>query len=210
MAAPTTNGRPSHERNRMSRRDTCATVSTKRMACQEETADAETTRARSGRRLVTLLGFVASAVFIVLAVRRLDLGAIAATWRSSHPLPWLPLGVAFYIAGHFVRGARCRVLVRPDATLALTTATNIVVTGYASNNVFPARLGELVRAGMLAERTGIPASQALVITLIERILDGVAILLLLIASAPRSGGWIHDLTWVGAAVFGIALLALFA
>jgi uncharacterized protein (TIRG00374 family) len=122
----------------------------------------------------------------------------------------VPLAVTCYVAGHFVRGQRLRYLVRREATLSLFTASNVVVVGYASNNVLPARLGELVRAGMLAERTGIPLAQAFAVTFIERLLDGVAILFLLVASTLSGGaaGWIRQLARVSVLVFGVALLGL--
>lgn len=165
---------------------------------------------RSPRRLVTVIGVVVSALFVWVAVRHLDVSTIRATWRSARPLPWVPLAVLAYVAGHFVRGARLRYLVRREASMRLTTASNVVVVGYASNNVLPARLGELVRAGMLAERTGIPLAQALTVTFIERLVDGVAILLLLVLSTwwTHTAGWIRELARVGAAVFGLALLGL--
>lgn len=149
--------------------------------------------AKSQRFILAAAGLLGSTLFVVLAMRRLDFASVVATWRTARPMPWVPLAIAVYCAGHFVRGQRLRVLVRRDATLHLPTATNIVVVGYASNNVFPARLGEFVRAGMLAERTGMPLSQALTITLIERLLDGVAILGLLVAGTMAQAihaGWI--------------------
>src|SRR5579862_7563934 len=126
-----------------------------------------------------LLGLLASSVFAWLAFRHLDLGSLVATWRSARPMPWVLLAVSCYLAGHLVRGQRLRILVQLDAMVPLATASNIVVVGYASNNVLPARLGELVRAGMLAERTGIPLAQSVTVTLIERLLDGITILVLL-------------------------------
>jgi uncharacterized protein (TIRG00374 family) len=163
--------------------------------------------ARSQRVLVALLGLIGSAVFVALALRSLDFRAVRATLSNARPMPFLPLAVLAYLTGHFVRGQRLRVLVR-EAILPLPTASNVVVVGYASNNVFPARLGEFVRAGMLAERTGIPLSQALVVTLIERLFDGIAILVLLLAGtlalAVRAG-WILGVARAGVLVFGVAL-----
>lgn len=162
------------------------------------------------RTSVVVVGLAASAVFVYLAVRRLDVAALGTVWRGAHVLPWVPLGILSYVAGHFVRGQRCRLLVRQDANLRLLTASNIVVVGYASNNVFPARLGELVRAGMLAERTGIPIAQSLMVTFIERVLDGLAILLLLVLGTMHGNvpGWTHDLVRVALLVFGGASVAL--
>lgn len=165
---------------------------------------------QSPRRWVTIVGAAVSALFLWVAVRHLDLGSVRETWRTAKPLPWVPLAMLAYLVGHFVRGARLKYLVRREAKLQVTTATNVVVVGYASNNVLPARLGELVRAGMLAERTGIPLTQALTVTFIERLVDGVAILFLLIGGtwATHTAGWIAELAQVGALVFGLALAGL--
>jgi hypothetical protein len=164
----------------------------------------------SPRRLVAILGLIVSALFVFAAVRHLDTRAVIDVWRTAKPLPWLPVGAACYVAGHFVRGARLRFLVRRDARLSIPTASNVIVVGYASNNVLPARLGEIVRAGMLAERTGIPLAQSLTVTFIERLLDGVAILFLLVLATLQSeaAGWIRQLARVSSAVFGIALVSL--
>jgi uncharacterized protein (TIRG00374 family) len=163
------------------------------------------------RLTVGLAGVLASTVFVWLALRHVDLRSLVATWREARPMPWIVLAVLFYVAGHLVRGRRLRVLVQREATLSVPTASNLVVVGYASNNVFPARLGEFVRAGMLAERTGIPLGQSLTITFIERMLDGIAILLLLVVGAVAVGqrtGWIWQAARFGGLVFGIALLVV--
>ena len=163
--------------------------------------------ARKYRFALGVVGVVGSAVFVYLAVRRLDFAATKQVWRDATPLPWVAFGVLSYVAGHLVRGLRLRTLIRKEATLPWLTATNVVVIGYASNNVFPARLGELVRAGVLVERTGMPMGEALTITFIERLLDGLAILLLLLGSiffiTPTPS--IMDLARVGSLVFGGAL-----
>jgi uncharacterized protein (TIRG00374 family) len=160
------------------------------------------------RTAVALVGLLGSAVFVALAMRHLDLREVLSTWRTARVLPWVPLAVLSYVAGHLVRGQRLRVLVKRETMLPLTTATNVVVVGYASNNVFPARLGEFVRAGMLAERTGIPLGQSLTITFIERLLDGIAILVLLLAGTLSLGvrpPWLWDVARLGSLVFGVAL-----
>jgi uncharacterized protein (TIRG00374 family) len=164
--------------------------------------------AKTQRITVALVGLLGSAVFIALAMRHLDFSAVLAAWRAARVMPWVPLAVLAYVLGHLLRGQRLRVLVKQEAGLPLATATNVVVVGYASNNVFPARLGEFVRAGMLAERTGMPLSQSLTITFIERLLDGIAILVLLLVATlalPARPDWLWSVARVGSLVFGVAL-----
>lgn len=124
--------------------------------------------------------------------------------------PFVPLAVLCYVAGHVLRGVRCRALVREEASLSTLTASNIVVVGYAVNNLLPARLGELARAGMLAERTGMPFARALTITFLERVLDGIVMVGLLVA-APLIvpvHGWVLQSAKLAAPIFGAAVLVI--
>ena len=162
------------------------------------------------RWTIVLVGLAASAVFVYLAMRGLDLGAVKHAFGEAQLWPWLPIGVGAYLVSHVVRGVRLRLLVRAHARLGLSTATNIVVVGYGANNVLPARLGELVRAGMLAERAKMPLSQSLGVTFIERVLDGLVLLLFLVIATLRVDvpGWMHDLVVVAAIVFGLATVVM--
>lgn len=157
-----------------------------------------------------LLGLAVSAVFVYLAVRGLDLSAIEAAFARADLLPWLPLGVASYLCSHVVRGLRLRVLVRRHADLRPGAATQIVVIGCAANNVLPARLGELVRSGMLTERAAMPLAQSITVTFIERVLDGIILLFLLVLATAtvEVSGWMQDLVYVALAVFGMATVAM--
>lgn len=164
------------------------------------------------RYTVIAVGVLASAVFVYLAVRNLDLGKLEDAFRHAQLWPWLPIGIACYLLGHLVRGLRCRLLVRRESNLGVIAASNIVVVGYAANNVLPLRLGELVRAGMLTQRTGIPVIQSLSITFIERVLDGLTIVAMLVLGtlAGDSPGWIHEIMRWAAVLFGGATVVILA
>ncbi|NRA34089.1 MAG: flippase-like domain-containing protein [Polyangiaceae bacterium] len=168
------------------------------------------------RVAVLVSGVAGSGLFLTLAFRSVDLAGVKDALTAAQLWPWLPLGVLSYLIGHGVRGLRCRLLFGRDTPLSTATASNIVVVGYACNNILPARLGEFVRAGMLAERTGLPYAHALTVTFVERLLDGIAILVLLLGGAWVVGlaGWIQDLVNVCVIVFAVAtaglLLAIFA
>lgn len=169
-----------------------------------------------GRRVSFLLaGVASSAAFMLLAIRRLELSDVSHAFARAELWPWLPLGVLCYLLGHVVRGVRCRRLASSEARLTRTTATNVVVLGYAVNNILPARLGEFARAAMLAERSGLPFAQGLSITFLERILDGLVMLgLLAVAffSLPASTheGWLGTTLELAAVVFSMALLGVLA
>ena len=135
--------------------------------------------------VATLIGLA----FLVAAGARLDLRAVGAAIAGARLWPWLPLGVASYLAGHVLRGMRLRRLVRRESLLDTAGAANVVVVGYAVNNVLPARLGEIARAWMLMEKSGLSFVQTLTVTAAERLLDALALLAWLgLATALLPGG----------------------
>lgn len=161
---------------------------------------------RGRQRLVTLLGVLSSALFVALAVRKLSFSDVSGAFTGARLWPWVPIAILLYLAGHVIRGVRCKRLVSREAQLPLPTATNVVVLGYAVNNVLPARLGELARAAMLSQKSGLPYVQSLVVTGLERILDGLVLVMMLVVSSlmlPRAD-WIRATLEVGALVFGVA------
>ena len=160
--------------------------------------------------LSTLLGLT----FLAAAIVRLDLRAVTAVLAAVNAWPWLFLGVASYLLGHRLRGIRLRHLVSREATLSTGTATNVVVVGYAVNNLLPARLGEVARAWMLMEKSGLSFVQTFTVTAVERVLDavallvwfGVATMLLPIGTGQRfAGHLIFGLVALGSLVLAIGV-----
>lgn len=169
-------------------------------------------RLLSRRGLAIVAGLVLSVVFMFLALRQMEWHRVREAIANAELYPWLLLSVLSYLAGHLVRGVRTRALVSGDAQLGLFSACNVVVLGYAVNNILPARMGELARAGMLSERTGVPFASSLSLTFLERVLDGAIILLIAVVAAPHvgAGSWVGGrLVWVGL-LFGAALLGVLA
>ena len=123
-----------------------------------------------------------SFIFVYLALQNVEYRNLEQIILSVRIFPFLPFAVMFYLVGHFVRGIRLKWLLSKEVRIGIWTCTNVVVLGYAINNILPARLGEFARAGMLSERAGITYMHSLVLTLIERILDGMVILGLLFIS----------------------------
>jgi glycosyltransferase 2 family protein len=164
------------------------------------------------RALLTILGVLTSAGTIAFVVRKAGTADVRGALEGAVFWPWVPLGVAFYALGMLIRGLRCRILVSPDTPLGLLDATSVVLLGYAANNVLPARLGELVRAGMLAERGAVPVVQALAITLLERILDAFVILGLTAIAGALVGpsALVTNVLSIGGVIIGIGGLGFVA
>lgn len=157
---------------------------------------------------LTGLGLLAAIAFIIVSIRHMDWVLVYRELSSVALFPWFFLGITIYLGGHIARGFRTKMLVSRDAHLSLLTASSIVIAGYAANNIIPARAGELIRAGMLSERTGIPASQSLTVVCIERILDGMSILLLCTMAVVMTGGLAQPFNGIVPLIFCAAFIFL--
>ena len=154
------------------------------------------------RTILVVAGILLSVFFIVVSVRNMDWHQVFVVLSNTRLYPWLIFAVASYLAGYFFRGLRTRLLISREARLSVITASNIVIVGYAVNNIMPARAGELARAGMLSERTGIPFAQSVTVVFLERILDGIAIVLLLTGAAV----FLHDVAPIPETIFYLSLV----
>jgi uncharacterized protein (TIRG00374 family) len=169
-------------------------------------------RPTSARWRWTAVGILISLLFLWLATSRVHWGELGGVVAKVHWWPWLPLAMAAYLLGHVVRGVRCKMIVADLAPISLLSATNVVVLGYGANNILPARLGELARAGMLAQRTGLSYVQCLTVTFLERILDAIIILVLFVLAASRRElpGWVRDVSEVATVIVSMAALVVLA
>jgi len=121
------------------------------------------------------LGIAISAVFLYLALRGLHLGEVWNSLKTARYL-WLVPGIAVYFIGVWVRAWRWHYLLRPLKKISTRTMFPIVTIGYMGNNIFPARAGEVLRAGILKDREGVPISASLATVVVERIFDAVVML----------------------------------
>jgi len=166
------------------------------------------------RRLALVaLGLAVSAVALFLAVRSVDLGE---TWgllgRTDLPLLALTLVV---IAGQvLIRTLRWRMLLRPFLIAhrpGLPRLIPVLLVGYLGNSVLPARLGEPVRAVLVARRERVGVPEALASVYLERLIDVavLAVLVLVAAALVGAPAWIVQVAAVAAAG-GVLLLGILA
>lgn len=128
------------------------------------------------------LGFAISVIFIWFAFRGQDYDLIWESLRTADYIWLLPALVA-YFAGVGARAVRWNHLLRPMRDVPLRRIFPIVVVGYLGNNVLPFRAGELVRSYALAARTGVRKTASLATIAIERVFDGLTMLLFMLVAS---------------------------
>jgi uncharacterized protein (TIRG00374 family) len=133
--------------------------------------------------LRTAAGLAISGGLLVLALRQVNLAEVWALLQQARYLD-LAAAVAVYFVDLGVRSLRWQVLLgRPrGGSLPLRRLYPPLAIGYMMNCLLPGRLGDLSRAYLVGRREELSASTVLASVAIERILDGVTVLLLLCAA----------------------------
>jgi len=162
------------------------------------------------------IGVLFSIAFLWLALRGLSISEFLAALPGIKYW-WLIPGVAVYFLGVWARTWRWHYLLRPIKAVSTRELFPAVCIGYAGNNIFPARAGELLRAIVLKRQQEIAVSASLATIIVERVFDGVVMLMFvflnlseLVGLTGGSGfiGSIQTLALVGTAAF-IGALGLF-
>ena len=135
------------------------------------------------RRWQFWLGIAVSAVFLLWALQGLDLKQVWKDLQHGNYL-WLIPSVAVYFLAVLVRTWRWDYLLRPLKRISIRRLFPVVVIGYMGNNIFPFRIGELLRAYVLKRNEEVSISSSLATIVVERIFDGLTMLLFVFVALP--------------------------
>lgn len=121
-----------------------------------------------------VLGTSVSAAALIIVAWRInwaELGDVLSrvTWA------WLPVLGLVYLIGFPIRGLRWQLMLREVTPITMSRSTAIISIGFCANNLLPARLGELIRAIVLAKAERIRKITALTSIGVERICDGLSL-----------------------------------
>ena len=89
------------------------------------------------RSFQAVLGFAFTVVFVVLAVRNVDLAAVGASLTTAD-YRFVGPAALVTLLGYGVRSARWQRLLRPIKRLPLRSVAAALMLGFAANNVLPA------------------------------------------------------------------------
>jgi glycosyltransferase 2 family protein len=138
------------------------------------------------RRWQILLGVAISVFFVWFALRGLELSQVLGYLRTADYW-WLLPGIAIYFVAVWARTWRWHYLLRPVKSIPLIRLFPIVCIGYFGNNVYPARAGEIFRAIALRTTEQVSISTSLATIIIERVFDGLVMLLFVFFALPFVG-----------------------
>ena len=124
-----------------------------------------------------------SIVFLVWALWGLDLDGFLDEVASGNYW-WLIPSVITYFVAVWVRTWRWDYMLRPLKHIPVRELFPVVVIGYMGNNIYPLRMGELLRSYVLWRREDVPVGASLGTVVVERVFDGVIMLIFVFVGLP--------------------------
>ncbi|WP_058553699.1 lysylphosphatidylglycerol synthase transmembrane domain-containing protein [Thiohalocapsa sp. ML1] len=150
-----------------------------------------------------------TAATLTYALWGADLGAL---WRTlAGGALWVMLPFLAVLAVFFASNAqRWAWMLRPFGRFSPQQLLPSMMIGFAANNLLPLRVGELIRAYLLAKDAGLAKSGVLMNLALERLLDLIGILVIYVAALallPAAPAAFRTSAWLAAAaVLGLALV----
>lgn len=148
------------------------------------------------KKISILAGIFFSGVLLALLFFRIDFSRFILAFYSVDYGYVLPIILIVYF-GCYLRALRWRWIMKPIKDVPAGSLFPAIVIGYMANSLLPARMGEFIRAHVIGRREGISRAASFATIVVERLFDGLSILVILVAV----------LCWISIPVKGALLAA---
>jgi hypothetical protein len=154
-----------------------------------------------------LIGALFSSLFVYIAVKGTSTSELQAGLKQADYNYLLPIFL-LSIFGMYLRSYRWGIIIHPLEKIHQKVLFPITVVGLMAVVLLPMRAGEIVRPYLVSKRSEIHLSSALGTVVVERVFDGLTLMLflLLIAFFTELPGWAYQ---AGLFVLFFFLLILF-
>jgi uncharacterized protein (TIRG00374 family) len=132
-----------------------------------------------------LIGLIISGLALWLAFSGVDLAQVGTALREANYFYLVPAVLLVWV-GLVFRALSWRVIL--GDRVSLRRAHDALNEGYLLNNVLPFRLGEFGRAYLITRGTSLSPAQALSSVVVERVIDLLMLLTLVLAYLPQLAG----------------------
>lgn len=159
-----------------------------------------------------ILGILLSIILLAVVLYRVDLDKVVSAMRRANYW-YLPFTISIYLTSFLLRSLRWRVILDPvKPSVGFGPLFSTIMIGWTANNLLPAKAGELVRAYLIGKRESISKSASLATIVIERVLDGLTLLIFLFFSMLfLSNPWekLGFALYLSAAIAAIVVILIF-
>jgi uncharacterized protein (TIRG00374 family) len=127
------------------------------------------------QRIFVLLGLLISGLFLWRAFSGLQVAEVMGELQRANPLLLLFGGCIYFGAMLFITW-RWSFLLRALVQVPIQYLYQLVAIGYAGNNIYPFRSGEVLRIALLHRSHRVPVARLTTTVLVERVFDGIVML----------------------------------
>ena len=156
-----------------------------------------------------LLGILITLVCLGVAFYRVDISQLYGALAAANYALVLPAALCT-LAGYVLRTVRWRAILAEAAPAPFMTLFGVLMIGFATNNLLPARLGEFARAYLLRRRSGVRKTFLLASIFLERVFDGLVLVAILagLSLFLDLPGWGREVELVAGGFFLTVALAV--
>jgi len=123
-----------------------------------------------------LIGLAITAVTLWFALRGVSFAALARDIARANLAVLLIPSIPAYLATIWVRALRWRHLTLALARIDRGAVFRATAVGMMANNLFPLRIGEVVRAWYLSRESGVSSAAIFATVIVERLIDAAVVL----------------------------------
>ena len=127
-----------------------------------------------------LFGILLGVVLIYFSLRGINFNDTLTSLKKIH-LGWAALSLFFIVFMQALRSYRWGVILEPMEKISQGTLFAVTSVGFLAIAAIPARIGELARPYLIAQKSAVKMSSALGTIVVERVLDSLAVLTITIA-----------------------------
>jgi len=175
-----------------------------------DTLEASLRKRRIPKWALPVFGYGISAISLIWVFSKFPFAQLGHHLRNME-WKWVALAIIAEVFVYFADAWRWMVLLRPAGAPSFVSCLQAVFVGLFANDILPARTGEIIRCFLLSYKTEVHLPLALTSDFIERIMDGLWIVLiyLIITFRVSTHRAVTDVMWVfGSVVLAISLLIL--
>lgn len=154
------------------------------------------------------IGLAITALTLYLAVQGIQVTAIINALGRIN-FWYLPFAIVAFWLSYGTRVLRWQLLFTPYR-LRLSKVLGALSIGYFLSNITPLRVGDIVRAYLIATSEHVPVARAVSSVVIERVMDAMTIVLFLVALLPIIPNIPEEARSAGTVVGAVGLVSLLA
>jgi len=156
------------------------------------------------KKIIIILGFLLSAVFLVLAFKDTDFNEIKVAFKQANYWVMVPMFASLF-GFYWLKAVRWSLLLSPAKKISGAQLVPAMMAGAAGNNLLPAHIGELVRVYFAGKKFDVSKSTVLATLVVERLFDLITVLVIF-SIALLAGQYSGKFYWRAAFLLVTALL----